>query len=256
MLDYLDNEKDVIKETTARHNADLETIYAALTYIKKGIDGCPHIQEGNQDDEDRKYVTLGLAAMSYSSLRTAMLMLEMGYYQQGIALVRIAAETHLLAEDIQINPPTLRALLHGTGKISYPKMAERVSAKPDFNMKTFWHGSYSRLSEYGAHPRFASIIEMFKVGPQGEAILPVAPEYKETNANALIAFIGIWCRLTFRRTILLAVTSTKESVETTMEQFQASTWFNEMPSVDEELLNLLDRKCSWAIENISDSRLL
>ncbi len=251
MLNYLDNEKDVIKETSARHNADLEIIYSALGYIKRGIDECPHILEENKADKDRKYVTLGLAAMSHNSLRTAVLMLEMGYYQHGIALVRIAEEAHLLAEDIQINPRTLSVLLNEKGKTNYSKIVGRVSTKPDFNMKKLWHGSYSLLSEYGAHPRFASIIEMFEVGPQGEAILSVEPAYKETNANALIGFIGVWCRLTFRRTIPLAITASEESVETTTEQFQESTWFDEMPSMDEKLRDLCERKSSWAIENTS-----
>ena len=255
MPTYLDNEKEVIRETTARHGADLKIIYRALAHIEKGIDECPHILEENEADKDRKYITLGLAAMSYNSLRTAMLMFEMGYYQQGIALVRIAAEAHLLAEDIPVHSPTLAVLLRYEGdRIIYSKIAKRVSEKPDFNIKKFWHESYVRLSEYGAHPRFASIIEMFKVGPRGEAILPVRSAYKETNANALLVFIGTWCRITFRRTILLAITPPEEAVETTMEQLKGSAWFRETPSVDEELLGLLDRKCAWARENISDYR--
>ena len=257
MLDYLDNEKDVIKETTARHGTDLKILYRALAYIKKGIDECPHILEENKADQDRKYVTLGLAAMSYNSLRTALLMLEMGHYQQGMALVRIAAESHLLAEDIHIYPPTLKTLLSGEGKISYCEIAKRVARNPNFNIRKFWSVSYSLLSEYGPHPRHASVIEMFKIGPQGETILPVGVEYyKETNANALLAFIGTWCRITFRRTMLLAITPPEEAVETTMEQFKESAWFREMPSSDEELLGLLDRKCTWARENTSESHLL
>ena len=84
--------------------------------------------------------------------------LERGYYQQALGLVRMAMEDMLVVEDIEINPATLQALLFdegklGTGELRYSEMAHRISPKAG----NTWENDYGDVSKYGAHPRMKAL---------------------------------------------------------------------------------------------------
>ena len=105
-----------------------------------------------------------LAVRSFNSLHIARQLLEHGYYQQASALVRMAMEYQLVAEDAETHPPTLDALLDDKGSISsgdltYGKMAERISPEA----KKAWDEKYGDLSERAAHPRRLSLLALTTV---------------------------------------------------------------------------------------------
>ena len=88
----------------------------------------------------------------------AISVLERGYYQQTLGLVRMAMEDMLVVEDIEINPATLQALLFdegklGTGELRYSEMAHRISPKAG----SAWKNIYGEVSQYGAHPRMKAL---------------------------------------------------------------------------------------------------
>ena len=54
--------------------------------------------------------------------------LEFGYYQQALTLIRMAMEDQLVAEDAEGNPPTLAALMRDEGNPSGLEVAQLAKA--------------------------------------------------------------------------------------------------------------------------------
>ena len=146
------NENDVASQIRMNHGRELEVVDAALDQILQGLDAFAYVKQ--RPDSRLEDAQMFLAVRSFNSLHIARQLLERGYYQQASALVRMAMEDQLVAEDAETHPPTLDALLDDKGSISsgdltYSKMAERISREA----KKAWDEKYGDLSERAAHPR-------------------------------------------------------------------------------------------------------
>ena len=171
----------------ARHGRELDAAEAALDDILRGLSdfGAQKRKPDNRIESARLF----LATRSFNSLRTAIQVLERGYYQQAMALVRMAKEDQLVAQDIENNPPTLAALLDGKdklgkGTLTFGKMAERVSTKA----KRVWDDDYGMLSEYGAHTRLKSLRELVTTDPNGQILLQAGGRYDEMWVNVVLYY--------------------------------------------------------------------
>ena len=192
MNDYLltiggtDNETaSTIRE---RHARELRAGEAALDAIIRGL--TEFGPENRHRDDDLESARLFLATRTFNSLRSAFQVLERGYYQQAMALVRMAMEDRLVSLDIEHYPPTLGALLDGEGKLgsrpnlTFGKMAERVSAKT----KEVWDDDYGMLSEHGTHTRLNSLRGLVVVGPDGQMVIQPGGYYDETWVNVVLYY--------------------------------------------------------------------
>ena len=170
-----------------RHAREFSAVEAALEDILRGLSDFGS-QKLNPDDR-LESARLFLATRSFNSLRTAVQVLERGYYQQAMALVRMAKEDQMIALDSESNPAALSALLDddgelGRGDLSLGKMAERVSAKT----KEAWNDNYGMLSRYGAHPRRGSIEKLVEIGPNGKIVLRPGSHYDETWVSVVLYY--------------------------------------------------------------------
>jgi hypothetical protein len=161
------NENDVASQIRMNHGRELEVVDAALDQILQGLDAFAYVKQrpdSRLEDSRLENAQMFLAVRSFNSLHIARQLLEHGYYQQASALVRMAMEDQLVAEDAETHPPTLDALLDDKGSISsgdltYGKMAERISPEA----KKAWDEKYGDLSERAAHPRRLSLLALTTV---------------------------------------------------------------------------------------------
>ena len=156
------NENDVASQIRMNHGRELDVVDAALDQILQGLDAFAYVKQ--RPDSRLEDAQMFLAVRSFNSLHIARQLLEHGYYQQASALVRMAMEDQLVAEDAETHPPTLDALLDDNGSISsgdltYGKMAERISPEA----KKAWDEKYGDLSERAAHPRHLSLLALTTV---------------------------------------------------------------------------------------------
>ena len=170
-----------------RHAHELRAGEAALDAIIRGL--TEFGPENRHRDDDLESARLLLATRTFNSLRAAFQVLERGYYQQAMALVRMAMEDGLVALDIEHHPPTLAALLDGQGKLgkgklTFGKMAERVSAK----RREVWGNDYGMLSEHGAHTRLNSLRGLVVVGSDGQQVIRPGGHYDETWVNVVLYY--------------------------------------------------------------------
>ena len=160
------NENEVASLIRMNHGRELEVVDAALDQILQGLDAFAYVKQ--RPDSRLEDAQMFLAVRSFNSLHIARQLLERGYYQQASALVRMAMEDQLVAEDAETHPPTLDALLDDKGSISsgdltYGKMASRISPEA----KKAWDEKYGDLSERAAHPRRLSLLALTTVRPGG-----------------------------------------------------------------------------------------
>ena len=156
------NENDVASQIRMNHGRELEVVDAALDQILRGLDAFAYVKQ--RPDSRLEDAQMFLAVRSFNSLHIARQLLEHGYYQQASALVRMAMEDQVVAEDAETHPLTLDALLDDKGSISsgyltYGKMAERISPEA----KKAWDEKYGDLSERAAHPRRLSLLALTTV---------------------------------------------------------------------------------------------
>ena len=156
------NEKDVASQIRRNHGRELEVVDAVLDQILQGLDDFAYFKQ--RADSRLEGAQVFLAVRSFNSLHVARQVLERGYYQQASALIRMAMEDQIVAEDAENHPPTLDALLNGKGSISsgelaYSKMAGRISPEA----KRAWDEKYGDLSERAAHPRRKSLLALATV---------------------------------------------------------------------------------------------
>ena len=161
------NENDVVSQIRMNHGRELEVVDVALDQILQGLDAFAYVKQrpdSRLEDSRLENAQMFLAVRSFNSLHIARQLLERGYYQQASALVRMAMEDQLVAEDAETHPPTLDALLDDKGSISsgdltYGKMAERISPEA----QKAWDEKYGDLSERAAHPRRLSLLALTTV---------------------------------------------------------------------------------------------
>ena len=233
-------ENKTIRKTIALHCSELKVIYHGLDCLVQGLNECVPIldKEGIQANKELKSVLLGLAWRSVDSLRMAVVALEMGYYQQGLALVRMTKEDCLTATDAIDHPPTLRALLTGEGKIGrgdlrYDKMAERMSVE----YKDNWRKTYGFLSEYGAHPRHESLKGLTGIGTRGESIFRVG--YAERNAIELLICIAQGCIDTVSTIVGVMISPTNEPTDNALGRAMGGNWGQRTLKITAELRALV-----------------
>ena len=98
------NENDVASQIRMNHGRELEVVDAALDQILQGLDAFAYVKQ--RPDSRLEDAQMFLAVRSFNSLHIARQLLEHGYYQQASALVRMAMEDQLVAEDAETHPPT------------------------------------------------------------------------------------------------------------------------------------------------------
>ena len=171
-----------------RHTRQFRAAEAALDHVLRGLSD--FASRKGKPDNRLESASLFLATRSYNSLRTALQVLERGYYQQAMALVRMAQEDQLIALDAENYPKTLSALLDGDGKLgrgdlALTEMAKRVSPM----VKDAWDHDYGALSMYGAHPRVGSLQGLVTVGTGEHLVLRSGGHYDEMWVNIVLYFM-------------------------------------------------------------------
>ena len=220
------------------HAGEFKVVEAALEQILQGLSDFG--SQKQKPDNRLESARLFLVTRSFNSIRTAMQMLESGYYQQAETLVRMVMEDQLVAHDIEIHPPTLTALLDGEGKIgrgnlTYGNMAKRISGKA----KEAWDNDYGALSRYGAHPRLGSMRALVTEGPDGEVVLRPGGHYDRIWANMVLCY-------TLRELVLVLETVAK------ITAFAGIDWVDSATPVFEEVMALWQRIDEWAGKQLAE----
>ena len=189
-LRAIDREDDRTASTIReKHERELRVIDEALDVVLRGLADDFGGRDLDPDDE-LEVARYLLATRSFNSIRVARQVLERGYYQQAMSLVRMAAEDQLIALDSETHGPTLRALLHddgrlGRGKLAYGQMAKRQSARRE----EVWGDDYGYLSEH-AHPRFRSMVALVQFGPDGQKVVRPGSHYSELSVNVVLYYMS------------------------------------------------------------------
>ena len=178
-------EKEVASAILEHHPYEFEVVYAALEQILRGFNEFAN-QKENLDDKLESAQFL-LTVRSFNSLRVAIKILENGYTQQALALIRTVMEDQLVVNDLENHAPTLGALLDDADKMrdrqfTFGKMAQRESLKT----KKAWDHSYGFASSFAAHPRKLSLRKLFAVDPNGKIILKPGSHYDRVEVNTVI----------------------------------------------------------------------
>jgi hypothetical protein len=120
--------------TLKNHQHDLVVM---MNLLNTYIDGFNMIDSFTlQEDREIEYAWILLLTRSFHSMRSAMLLIQVGYYTQAMMLLRSVTENWLICKDCQGYRPTLDALLYGKHRLGNRKLklqwidiAERVGAK-------------------------------------------------------------------------------------------------------------------------------
>ena len=226
------NENDVASQIRMNHGRELEVVDAALDQILQGLDDFAYVKQ--RPDSRLEDAQMFLAVRSFNSLHIARQLLERGYYQQASALVRMAMEDQLVAEDAETNPPTLDALIDDKGSISsgdltYGKMAERISPEA----KRAWDEKYGDLSERAAHPRRRSLLTLTTVR---RTVRPWG-HYDEVQVKATFLYILEQLGQVLRTVGLLTANVESQWVE------RARPVLREMTALYREIAEWFERQC-------------
>ena len=170
------------------HGDEFKVAEAALDQILRGLSEFG--SQKQKPDNRLESARLFLVTRSFNSIRAAIQSLERGYYQQAMTLVRMVQEDQAVVLDAEQNPDILAALLDGEvtfreRNLSFRKMAERVSPKA----KEVWDSDYGTLSEYGAHPRQASMRMLVTEGPDGAMVLRPGGYYDKVWVNVVLYYV-------------------------------------------------------------------
>ena len=185
LLDLRQRDERTTSIIQEKHEDDLVLIEEALELL---LDGWTEFSSQKRKPDNRlESARLFLVTRSFNSLRMALPILEQGYYQQAMALTRMAMEDQLIGHDIEIHSPTLDTLLSRKGKLHFPSMARRISPKA----KATWDDDYRTLSENSVHPRDKSLQWLNSVGPDGlPNLLPGSSYDREKFLVALYYLLG------------------------------------------------------------------
>ena len=169
----------------SQYSRELSIVDMALDQVLVGLHDFGAIKR--KPDSSLESARLFLATRSFNSLWTARQILERGYFQQAMTLVRMAMEDQLIAGDIEIHPPTLNALLdRDKGIESFASMADRLGPQG----REVWDSNYGMASEYAAHTRPRSLQSLNSVGPDGQSFLRPGGNYDEVYATATLFLLS------------------------------------------------------------------
>ena len=235
MNKYLQRIENMDRSTAAivlaKYEKEFAVVESALDRILGGLfDFAEQKERTNSKLESARLI---LVVRSFNSLRCATQLLRRGYYQQALTLVRMAQEDQLVAEDIELYPATLDALLEGDGmlgkgNLTYAKMAERLSP----NAKKSWEERYGATSEFGAHPRPPSMRDILVTGADGKGTLGAGGHYDEWMVRNVLGFAS--------REIISAFGTLAKAV-----QAAGVNWENPVPAFT-EVLQLSNDIEEWA----------
>ena len=178
-------EDDAAGTIRTHYSQELNVVDAALDQILDGLEDFGSLK--GRPDSRLESARLFLATRSFNSLWTARLVLERGYFQQAMTLIRMAMEDQLIANDIESHPPTLDALLDGEESIgSFASMADRLGPKG----RAVWDANYGRVSEYAAHTRTMSLRSLNTIGSDGQHLLRPGGNYDEVYVEAALSLLS------------------------------------------------------------------
>lgn len=187
------SDAQVAIKTRSEHEACFLTVETALDQVIQGLNEFGEIR--NTPRNDLESGRLFLAVRTFRTLRIAMSVLERAYYQQAAGLVRMSMEDMLIAEDIEVHPPTLQALLHGDatkktrlgrGKLSYGAMAGRISPKA----AKAWKAEYDAVSVYATHPRMEALATIVTRDTSGVPHLALNSQYDMEQLAVILELIA------------------------------------------------------------------
>ena len=174
-------------EIQSKHGPVLAIIEEALNEVLVGLNEYSSVK--GKPDNYLESARIHLAVRSFNSLNNALQVLERGYYQQALTLLRMALEDQLIANDIELFPATLTALMEdegkiGKGKLTYHNMAGRISIKA----QEAWDMHYGFLSAHAAHPRAMSLRGLSVANQEGDLVLGAGSCYDEIWVNAVLCY--------------------------------------------------------------------
>ena len=184
-----ESEEVVASTVRANHAQEFRLVDDALDQVLRGLADFAYRKD--EPDNALEDARLFLATRSFNSLWVARQTLERGYYQQALALIRMAMEDQMVARDAENYPLTLAALFEGKGKIgrgefALDKMAERLSPEE----KVGWQREYGEASAYATHPRPESMRSLLLVEPDGQkALLPGGVGYDKGMVDAILYYL-------------------------------------------------------------------
>ena len=192
MNDYLKaldrNNTELARTIRETHAVDFAIVEGGLDHIIQGLNEFGEFR--GKPKGDLESVRLFLATRMFTSLRMALLALELANYQQAATMVRMAMESNLVAEDSTEHEPTRRALLHGEGKmgkglLTFSEMAGRLSP----SSRETWHSEYGIISEYAAHPRMMGMVAMVTWDEENRPHLGLGGRYSELDISIVMGFL-------------------------------------------------------------------
>ena len=156
------------------HSDQISVVDIATDEMLRALLG---LGQGWIPSSDLNQARILLVLRSLNALRTARLLLGLGYYEQSLSLLRVCNENALTTLDARHNPDTIEKLKNTT-RFDYTRMAERVDraigANGDFFTK--WKQSYSAISDF-AHPGGVILQFLAPAGEEGSSIAYLGPYY-------------------------------------------------------------------------------
>lgn len=228
-----DVERDVKKRTTAEQADHLTIAVKSLNIYIRGFQELERITPS--EENELEWARRLLCARAFNSLRCAYLLLQVGYYTQALTLVRSVMEDWLIALDCESNPPTLKALLKGKGRMPrFEEMARRQGEA----IRKLWRGldhsgegTYGLLSTF-AHPRKRSLGALLD---RDKGLIRNGGQYN-ADMFALTCYYLVTEASGFTEILARLVHSTKP----------ASVWLKELASFLDEALSWRKEMTAWA----------
>ena len=229
-------EDDAAGTIRTHYSQELNVVDAALDQILDGLGDFGSLK--GKPDSRLESARLFLATRSFNSLWTARLVLERGYFQQAMTMIRMAMEDQLVADDIENHPPTLDALLGGEESIgSFASMADRLGPQG----RAVWDAYYGMVSEYAAHTRTMSLRSLNTIGSDGRQLLRPGGNYDEVYVVAALSLLSREIVTVMKTVAQLTTPLGSDWVNRAMPVFQAN----------DSLWKVLDGKTAAQLE-VSD----
>ena len=168
------------------HDQWFTTIETALDRVIQGLN--EFAEHKGQPTGELESARLFLATRTFRNLHTALRLVERGYWQQALGVIRMAMEDMLVTEDIEGNPAALNALFSkegrfGRGELTYQKMAERISKRTG----SAWATDYGDVSKYAAHPGMKALESIVTWNAAGKPHLSIASSYGKGQVAACVS---------------------------------------------------------------------
>lgn len=139
--------------TSKKHQQEISLIAEILNIYSKGYALMPPFKR--TESNDVPYAWLLLTARSFNSMRSAVILMLVGYYGSALSLLRTVTEDWLVGTDCEDYKPTLETLLyekHRFGdkklKLRYKDIADRVTARLNTGKDFVYSGDYKFQSQF------------------------------------------------------------------------------------------------------------